>query len=184
MHKQLKLFIIANSFFILALGMFGPIYAIFVQEIGGDVLAAGFAWAIFMITSGIGIFFMGKIVDKAQREKPILMAGYGITSIGFLGYYFVSNIYHLFAVQILLGLGYVMISPSANSFYTKYLEKGKFASQWSMWESSYFIITGIAAVIGGFLVKIFSFKTLFLVMFSVSLVGLLITALLKEKNEH
>ena len=72
--------------------MLGPIYAIFVQEIGGDILAAGSAWATFMITSGIGIFLMGKLVDKIQREKPILMLGYALASLGFLGYFFVSNI--------------------------------------------------------------------------------------------
>ena len=75
MHRQLKVFLASNSFFVFAMGMFGPIYAIFVQEIGGDILTAGSAWAIFMITSGIGIFIMGKIVDRIQKEKPILMLG-------------------------------------------------------------------------------------------------------------
>lgn len=182
MHKQLKLFLAANSFFIIALGMFGPIYAIFVQEIGGDILAAGSAWATFMITSGIGIFFMGRIVDKIQKEKEILMTGYALTSLGFLGYYFVSNIYHLFAVQILLGLGYVMIDPAGNSFYTKYLEKGKIASQWSAWEGSYFTLTGIAAIIGAFLVKLFNFRILFLIMFSTSLIGLILSTRLEDKK--
>ena len=182
MHKQLKLFLTANSFFIVALGMFGPIYAIFVQEIGGDILAAGSAWAIFMLVSGIGIFFMGKFVDKIQREKPVLMLGYAITSLGFLGYYFVSNVYHLFAVQVLLGLSYVMINPAGNSFYTKYLEKGKFAFQWSVWEGSYFTLTGIAAIIGAFLVKIFNFKILFLVMFVISLIGLVLSMQLEDKK--
>lgn len=181
-HKQLKLFLVANSFFIIALGMFGPIYAIFVQEIGGDILAAGSAWAVFMITSGIGIYIMGKVVDKLQREKPILMWGYALTSLGFLSYYFVSNVYHLFGVQILLGLSYVMINPASNSFYTKYLEKGKFASLWSAWESSYFTLTGIAAMIGAFLVKIFNFRILFLTMFFVSLVGLILSTRLEEEK--
>ncbi|MBI3035057.1 MFS transporter [Candidatus Woesearchaeota archaeon] len=184
MHKQMKLFLVANSFFIMSLGMYGPIHAIFVQEIGGNILAAGSAWAIFMITSGIGILFMGKLVDAIQREKPLMMLGYAISSLGFLGYYFVSNVYHLFGVQVLLGLGYVMINPAGNSFYTKYLEKGKIASQWSAWEGSYFTLTGVAAIVGAFLVKIFNFKTLFLVMFILSLIGLFVASQLRDKNER
>ena len=73
--------------------------------------------------------------------------------------------------------------PAYDSFYTKYLEKGKFASQWAVWEGVYYTTTGIAALIGAFLVKLFGFKFLFLIMFFWSLVGLLIATQLKEKIE-
>ena len=92
MHKQLRLFLMANSFFAFAAGMLGPIYALFVKQIGGDVLAASGAWATFMIVSGLGIFLMGKIQDKIKREKPVIIIGYSLQSLGFLGYFFVSNI--------------------------------------------------------------------------------------------
>ncbi len=184
MHKQLQLFLIVNSLFVLAMGMFGPIYAIFVQKIGGDILAAGTAWAVFMVVSGVGILLMGKIQDKIKKDKLSIILGYALMSLGFLGYYFVSNVKQLFLVQILLGLSTVVLTPAYDSFYTKYLEKGKFASQWAAWEATWYTVTGVAALIGAFLVKIFSFKILFLVMFFTSLIGLLLSTQLKEKNEH
>ena len=61
MHKQLKLFLVADGFYALAFGMLAPIYAVFVERIGGDILEAGTAWAIFMIVSGIGLLFLGKL---------------------------------------------------------------------------------------------------------------------------
>ena len=183
MHKQLKLFLISNSFFTLAAGMFGPIYAIFVNQIGGDILAAGSAWAVFMIISGLGTLLMGKIQDKLKKEKPVILIGYALQSLGFLGYFFVSNVMQLFIVQILLGISLMIQLPVFNSFYTKYLEKNKLAFQWAAWEGMYFTITGIAALIGGFVVKIFNFKFLFLMMFGLSLIGLLIATQLKE-NEY
>ena len=88
----------------------------------------------------------------------------------------------LFLVQILLGISTVITTPACDSFYTKYLEKGKFASQWSAWEATWFVVAGIAALIGAFLVKIFSFKILFLVMFFTSLIGLFLSTQLKEKK--
>ena len=185
MHKQLKLFLAANSFFVLAMGMFGPIYAIFVQKIGGDIIAAGTAWAVFMIISGLGIMLMGSIQDKIKKDKPFVVTGYVLESLGFLGYYFVSNVTQLFLVQVLLGIGVVIKTPAYDSFYTKYLEKGKFASQWAAWEATWYIVTGIAALIGAVLAKIFSFKILFLIMFFTSLIGLFLAIQLKEKeNEH
>ena len=124
MHKQLKLFLTANSFFVSAMGMFGPIYAIYVQKIGGDILATGTAWAIFMITSGVGIFFTGKILDSIKKDKPAIILGYTLESLVYLGYFFVSNVKQLFLIQILLGISQVILRPASDSFYTKYLEKG------------------------------------------------------------
>ena len=181
----MKLFLIANSFFTFAAGMIGPIYAIFVNQIGGDVLAASGAWAVFMVVSGLGIFLMGRIQDNLKKEKPIIMIGYAIQSLGFLGYFFISNVIQLFIVQILLGISMMIQLPVFDSFYTKYLEKKKLASQWAAWEGMYFTITGVAALTGGFVVKIFSFKFLFLIMFGLSLIGLFLAAQLKEKeNGH
>lgn len=182
MHKQLKLFLGVDSLFVLAAGMLGPIYAIFVQKIGGDILAAGSAWAIFMLVSGIGIFLMGKIQDKIKKDKPIIILGYAIRSLGFLGYFFVSNVIQLFIVQLLLGISTMVITPAYDSFYTKYLEKGKFASQWAAWEGMWYSISGVAALVGAFLAKIFGFKVLFLVMFFLSLIGLIMATKLKEKK--
>lgn len=182
MHKQLKLFLVANSFFALAAGMIGPIYAIFVKEIGGSVLDAGSAWAVFMIISGVGMILMGKIQDNLKKEKTMMMIGYSLQSLVFLGYFFVSSITGLLIVQALLGISMTIQFPAFNSFYTKYLEKGKYAFQWAAWEGMYFILTGIAAFIGAFIVTIFSFRFLFLLMFGLSLVGLLLSTQLKEKR--
>ena len=183
MHRQIKLFLAVQSFFALASGMFGPIYAIFVQNIGGDLLSAGGAWSIFMIVSGVGILLMGQLQDKIKNDKPAMLLGYSLMSLSFLGYYFVANVTQLFLVQILLGIGTVITTPARDSFYTRYLEKGKFASQWSAWEATWFIVAGIAALIGGFLTKLYSFKILFLVMFFTSLIGMFFVMQLREKDD-
>ena len=171
------------SFFVLAEAMFGPIYAIFVKNVGGDILAAGSAWAIFLLVSGIGIFLMGRVQDKFKSDKKFILLGYSFNSLGFLGYYFVSNVIQLFLVQVVLGIGTMIVVPARDSFYTKYLEKGKFPSQWAAWESLWFIVAGIASFTGAFLTKIFGFKFLFLVMFFLSLIGLIIATQLKDKND-
>lgn len=184
MHRQNKLFLAMISFFGFSIGMIGPIYAIYVEGIGGDLLAAGASWAVFMIVSGVGIYIMGNVQDKIKKDKLVIILGNALTSISILGYFFVSNVKHLFLVQILLGISTVIKTPAYDSFYTHYLEKGKFASQWAAWESMWYITAGIAAIIGAFLVKIFNFKILFLIMFFVSLIGLFLSIQLKEKNDN
>ena len=66
MRRILKILILSSFFINLAAGLFGPIYAIFVEEIGGDLLTAGTAYAIFAIASGSLIFMLGKWEDKVN----------------------------------------------------------------------------------------------------------------------
>lgn len=188
MHLQNKLFLIVMSFFVFGEGMLGPIYAIFVNNVGGDVLAAGTAWSIFLFVSGIGIFLMGRIQDRYKSDKNFILLGYSLTSLGFLlgflGYYFVSNVIQLFLVQAVLGVATTILVPARDSFYTRYLEKRNFASQWAAWEGIWHIVTGAAALAGALIAKMFGFKVLFLSMFALSLIGLAITIQLKDKDEH
>lgn len=184
MHRQLRLLLLISTFLVFAWGMFGPIYAIFVKKIGGDILDTGFSWGIYMIVSGVGIFFMGKFQDKLKREKPVLLIGYGLRCIVLLAYMFITSIIQLFILQFLLGLSIVITVPAFDSLYTKNLKKGKFASQWAYFESIYFGAQGVAALAGAALVKFFSFGALFFVMFLLTLFGLILVTSIKEKNEH
>src|SRR3989338_8682975 len=174
MHKQNKLFLTMYLSFIFAAQMLSPLYAIYVVKIGGDILAAGSALSIFMLISGLGILLMGKIEDKFKKDKPFII----------LGYFFIKNTLQLFMVQVILGAGTMILVPARDSFYTKYLEKGRFASQWATWEGLMYIAGGIAALTGAFLAKIFGFRALFLIMFFISLFGLAVATQLKDKNEH
>jgi hypothetical protein len=179
MNKWLRLLLIADFFMLLAMGMLTPIYAIFVEEIGGDILAASGAWALFTFTAGVLIWFSGRWQDKLRKQgiahKRFISFGYLIRCIAFLGYFFVASKFHLFAVQILLGIGVAASVPAYDSLYSKLLTKGRFASEWGAWEGMNMIVASIAAVIGGVVANYFGFKTLFLVMFGISLIGLVIS---------
>ena len=181
MNKQLKIYLTMFSFFVLAEAMLGPIYAIFVKNIGGDILAAGSAWAVFMIISGIGVFLMGKFQDKIKNDRKFIIIGYSMRSLGFLGYYFVSNIAQMFTLQIFLGLTAIMITPASYSFYAKHVDSKNLASEWTAWQCVWDTGQGIAALIGSFLAAFYGFKTLFLVMFFVSLISSFIALNLKEE---
>ncbi|MEK6983207.1 MAG: MFS transporter [Nanoarchaeota archaeon] len=182
MHKQLKLFLTARSVLVPATAMLGPIYAIFVEKIGGDILNAGIAFAIYSIISGIGIIVMGYIENTLHKDKKFIIFGNILMSIALLGYYFVNNIYQLYLVQIILGISTIVQTPANDAFYTKYLDRQKYNLEWGIWEGSGWVVTGIAALAGAYIVKISDFKSLFLVMFFVSLIGLFLSIKLKDKK--
>ncbi len=180
MKKQLRLFLAIDGIYAVAFGLLGPIYAIYVQGIGGDILDAGIAWSIFMIISGLGIMVSGKIQNTSTKLSRILMYGYLIRAAAFAGYIFVSTTLHLFLVQAVLGFALIINAPATYSFYTKHVEKGKFASQWSAWESVWYIAQGCAAIIGAVIAKYLGFATLFGAMAILSLISALMALKLQD----
>lgn len=182
MRKGLKILLFADFFMLLAFGMITPIYAIFVEEIGGDILSASGAWAIFALTSGFLIWLFGKWEDRVKHLEKMVFLGYLLRCLGFLGYFFVVNKYHLFGVQILLGMSLAMSTPAYDSLYSKFLSKGKFASEWGAWEAMNMIVGGVAALFGGIIANYFGFKTLFIIMFLNGIVGVLISSVLLSKK--
>jgi len=168
MKRGLKFLLFSDAWVTLALGMIGPIYAIFVEEIGGDILDASWAFFAFMISCGIALYIIGKWEDKVKHKEKLITAGYTLTAIGCLCYYFVDSQAMLIMTQIILGLAEAIQVPAYDALYSKYLEKKKAASQWADWEAMQYIVTAIAAVVGGYLATIYGFKVLFLVMFMIS----------------
>lgn len=58
-NKSLRILIIVNTAMVFIIGMIAPFYAIFVQKIGGNIIFAGFSWAIFSIVAGVLTLLFG-----------------------------------------------------------------------------------------------------------------------------
>ena len=183
MNKVLKSLLFLDGIFILAAGMLGPIYAIFVERIGGDILDASGAMAGFSLSFALIVFLVSRWEDHVKFKKRLIFTGYTLSAFAFLAYYFVGNPFELLLVQILLGVSGAIVTPAYDAAYSLFLDKGKFASEWGAWETVNRAVTGVAAIIGGLIAFEFGFKILFLVMFAISLPGMLIAySLLKKSN--
>lgn len=169
MNKSLKILVATDSLLVLAAGMFGPIYAIYVEDIGGDLLDASIAWALFSFISGIVIYVMGKLGDKVKEKELMIVAGYVMTAIAYFGYIFINSVFWLFGIQILLGLASAIVTPAFDTVYSSHLDQGKQASQWGAWEGMSQIVTAIGALVGGVMVTLLGFNWLFGIMGSLSL---------------
>lgn len=182
MKRNLKILLIADALFILAGGLFGPIYAIFVQEIGGDLLTAGGAYSAFAVSTGILIYFLSKWENHVKHTEKLVLLGYSLTCIGFLGYLLIQTPLHLFIVQIVFGIATAIINPSYDALYSKNLGKGRFVSDWGKWEAMAKTVTGIAAFSGGLIAKLYGFRILFFIMLGLSVAGLFAASYLIKKS--
>ena len=186
MKRGLEVLLATSVVFNLGAGLFGPIYAFFVEKIGGDVVAAGSAISLFMLVTGLLILILGRLEDKLKfRNKELMVViGYFILAFTVLGFVFIENIVHLYIAQAILGFGVAIINPSWNAIYTRMLDRGKEASEWSYWDGGTRIALAISAFLGGIIVKIYGFKVLFIIMFIMNLCAALISTRLLSKGKR
>ena len=184
MNRKLKFLLAASSMSITAGALIGPIYAVFVEEIGGDLLDAGGAYGIYAGVAAILTFLFSRWEDHVRHQEKLVVFGYALGCIGFLCYGFIRSPLELFLVQMVFGISDSIKDPAYDGLYSKFLDKGKFVSEWGMWETMYYVVTAAAATVGGFVATFWGFQTLFGMMFLFSLMGLTISTGLFFRNNY
>jgi len=163
-NRNIKFLLGTNGLILFSGALLGPIYALFVEEVGGDVLDAGMAGAAFAFSAGLVSLFVGRFGDRVKRKGPILALGYVIVALGFFLYNWVDSMKLLLVAQVIIGVGEALYSPMFDALYSENLDEGKFSSEWGMWECMNYWTSCFAAIIGAVFVNHYGFKNLFLVM--------------------
>lgn len=181
LNRFLRILLITNAIILIAGAMLGPIYAIFVEGIGGDLLDASLTAGVFNLAAGITTFIAGKYSDKSKHPVKIVIIGYFLMGIGFFLLVFVKSIYALFAVQALIGFSEALYNPAFDSLYSKHLKKKEAGEGWGAWESSQYFSVTVGIAIGGFITYFFGFAFLFILMSVFSMATALYLHLLSKK---
>ncbi len=168
MVKAQKILLSTQTIATTSAGLLAPIYAIYVEKVGGGILETSASYALFAVVYGLLMLVMGKLTDKVKYQELFIAAGFFISAIGYVGYLFVSSVFHLFILQAILGIAQAVMTPAHDGLYTKHLDDTKSASEWATWEAVYAISTGVSAFVGGIIVYYISFEALFITMFLMS----------------
>jgi hypothetical protein len=163
-------------------GMLGPLYALFAERIGGDILEITWAWATFLIITGVFYIVIGKLINGKPYISKVMVAGYALNAFFTFGYLFVSSPLHLFIVQAGLGISEAIGTPAWDALYSKSISKEHDTFAWGLSSGQSQIITGIAIVCGGFIVHYVSFNALFIAMGVIQVIATFIQARLLIKK--
>ncbi|MBI2052590.1 MAG: MFS transporter [Candidatus Sungbacteria bacterium] len=180
-NRALRVLLATNAAVIFASAMMAPIYAIFVEKIGGDVLDAGLTSGLFALVSGVVVLISGRASDKMKDSELLVIAGYFILGIAFFLYNFVNTIPSLFMIQALIGLGYAATAPAYDALYAKHVDGHRSGWQWSSWESMAYFATAAGSAAGGFIASEFGFNALFTAMSVLCLASALYMYLLPRR---
>ena len=145
-------------------GMLGPLFAVFAGRVGGNLLEMSWAWATYLMVTGVFTIIVGKVADKKIKKTHLLVFGNALNALFTFGYLLVDGPLQLFAVQVGLGLASAMVIPAWDALYSEFEDKKHDEFEWGLASGEAQILAGVAIVAGGFVVNYYSFSLLFIMM--------------------
>ncbi len=181
-NRNIKVLIYGSNIWALGEGMLGPLFAVFTERIGGDILDISWAWASYLIVTGVLHIIIGRLMDEKNNKAKIMVIGYALNALFTFGYLLVSSMWHLFIVQIGLGIAAALATPTWDALFARYEDKKHDTFEWGLVVGEGKIITGVALVTGGFIVSYFSFSALFITMGLIQVIATLYQAKILRKK--
>jgi MFS family permease len=132
LNRSIKILLYGANVWYFAEGMLGPLFAIFTQKIGGDILDVSWAWATYLILAGLLYIVVGKITDVYDNKEKIMVIGYALNALFTFSYLFISAPWHLFITQAGLGLAAAMATPTWDALYAKHEDRKHGGFQWGL----------------------------------------------------
>lgn len=172
-----KAYIISDSLLWSAWNFVTPIFAIFVLNNirGGSIETASFGFSAYLIARVIVELLAGKmLVDTSDKRKmKMAIIGMFFLSVSYLGFAFTSEIFQMYFFYIIAGMGLGIASPAKNALFSIHLDKSKEAAEWGISDAVTFAGMAFASAIGGFIVKLYGFQTLFLLAFAINILAII-----------
>ncbi len=174
-HRKGRVLLWSSNLWALGEGLFGPLFAVFAQRIGGNILDITWAWAIYLGMTGVLTIVSGRVSDRiwewCGRER-LLVAGYALNALCTFGYLLVDRPMHLFLVQAGLGVALALSNPTWSALYARYSPGEKEAGfAWGLVAGGRNLILAVAIVLGGYIVSNYSFNALFIAMGTVQVIA-------------
>lgn len=164
LKPKLKILLWGSNIWSLGEGMLGPLFAVFAGRVGGNLLEMSWAWATYLIVTGVFTIIVSRVADKKIKKAHLLILGNALNALFTFGYLFVDGPLQLFAVQVGLGMASALVIPAWDALYSELEDKKHDEFEWGLASGEAQILAGIAIIIGGFIVNYYSFSTLFITM--------------------
>src|SRR5262245_30408386 len=159
-HRPIRILLIGSNLWYIGEGMFGPLLSVYAERIGGNLLDLTWAWALYLFVTGLCTLGIGTLADRWRAPERLLVAGYVLNALCTFAYLLVQTPMHLLLVQASLGVAGALATPTWNVLYAAYTPPQQAGTFWGTAHGQTYLITGIAILLGGYIVFLGSFTLL------------------------
>ncbi|MGC9048991.1 MAG: peptide deformylase [Patescibacteria group bacterium] len=176
MNKIIKILIASDFLISTGWGLLNPIFAIFITEkiIGGTLAVVGIAEFIFLSSKAFFQLIFGDYLDIESSDRRNLrwaLIGSIILNLSVLLYLVCRYPWHLYSVELLVGISSAMIYPSWYDLFVKHLNPRRRAFSISFHSTAIEGGSALSAAIGGLIANYFGFSFLIYLVAGISLIG-------------
>ncbi|HOK35414.1 MAG TPA: MFS transporter [Candidatus Pacearchaeota archaeon] len=185
-NKIIKYLVLSDLIFWSGWGLVNPIFAIFITDNieGGNALVVGIASGVYWLLKSILMIPIGTFLDNRPGEKDdywVLVSGFFIAALVPFGFIFAKLPWHIYLLQAIQAVGMAASLSAWSAIFTRHIDKGKEATEWSLDATAVGLGTGISGTIGGWAVTKFGFNPVFI---AVGILGIIGTLLLLSLRRH
>lgn len=183
-NKIIKYLILSDLAFWTGWGLVTPIFPIFiVEKLGGTALVVGIATAIYWITKSVLEYPAGLLLDHRRGDSDdylFLVCGAFIASLIPVSYLFVRDVWNIYVLQFLFGIGMAMSIAGWRAIFTRNIDRGHEAADWSLDDTVLGLGTGVSGFVSGYLVYKFGFVPSFVVATALGLISVVFLLALRK----
>ena len=184
MPRPIRLLLLASSLWYFSEGLLGPLFAVFTERIGGDLLDITVAWALYLVASGLAFLAVGRLLNRSRWKFRMIAVGYTLNTVFTFAYLLVADTLGLLLVQVGLGVAEAVATPSWDAYYASRLADTDDTFAWGIASGHTQLISGVAIAIGGLIANFISFEALFVTMGLISLAATLVQIRLTLLDER
>ncbi|MBI4160727.1 MAG: MFS transporter [Candidatus Yanofskybacteria bacterium] len=186
-NRVIRHLVISDFFLNFAFGLLAPIFAIFILDNidGSSLKVIGLATAFYWISRTLTTVPLSRFMDKTNGERDefyFVIIGSFIMSTIPLFYILASLPWHVYLLQILLGLANSMAVPAWRILFTDHIDRGRTGYEWSLEDIAIGASVGASAYLGSIIADKFGFEIVFILL---AILGYVATAffLIPLKND-
>lgn len=154
----------------------GPLFAVFAEKVGGDVLDITWAWATYLIITGVFYILVGRLLNNKSYKAKVMVFGYALNALFTFGYLLVDSPLKLFFIQAGLGIAEAIGTPAWDALYAKNQTDEMDSYAWGLATGQSQIVTGVAFALGGAITHFISFEALFMTMGMIQVLATIVTS--------
>ncbi|MDO8425643.1 MAG: MFS transporter [bacterium] len=179
MNPVVRLLIISDVVIMGAAGLFGPIFALFVEDfiVGGNEAVAGIAAGVYLFTKSTLQIPIAHLIDRIRGERDdfwLLFVFSMLMGLVPLLYLVIRTPIQLYAVQLVLGIFTAFTFPTFMAMFTRHIDRAKEGTEWGVYFTLVDMMSATFAVVGGYVAVSEGFPALITVVVILSFIGSLL----------
>lgn len=175
-NRVIRILVTSDLFLNFAFGLLSPIFAVFILHNiqGSSLRVIGLATAFYWIARTLSTVPLSRLMDKTDGERDefyFVVAGSFIMSTLPLFFLAANQPWHIYVIELVLGLSNSMAVPAWRILFTGHLDKGRVGFEWSLEDIAIGVSIATSAYVGSVIADHFGFQAVFICLTILGYVG-------------